>query len=214
MAGCKVVTMAMSDGALAEEIGQRVADQMGFRYINDEIIGLAASKANVTPGEVDRVEHTKLLADRIVDALSTMSLGFAGEAAIGTVYELLPLQDQSALYRNMIRDVLRELGTTGNVVIGAHAASIQLAGLDGLLRVFITASPEVRMERVGRAAGILPEDAKKRVEHGDNERAAYFRRFYDLQRELPTHYDLVINTDRLSPDAATQIIVSAAEAMG
>ena len=40
--------------------------------------------------------------------------------------------------------------------------------------------------------------------------ADYIKRFYGISSELPTHYDLVVNTDRLAPQAAARLIVHAA----
>jgi cytidylate kinase len=45
----------------------------------------------------------------------------------------------------------------------------------------------------------------------DQARADYFRAFYGVGRELPTHYDLVVNTDVLGPDQAAEIVVYAAQ---
>ena len=45
----------------------------------------------------------------------------------------------------------------------------------------------------------------------DDDRHGRFRRFYHLDAELPTHYDLVVNTDRLPPEEAVAIIVAAAQ---
>ncbi len=48
----------------------------------------------------------------------------------------------------------------------------------------------------------------------DRARADYFKRFYRISHEGPTHYDLVINTDALSIDQVVDVIVSAAGARG
>ena len=214
MASCQVITVAMSDGADAEEIGREAAKQLGFRYINDEVVYAAAEKANVGPEEVESVEHTKSLVDRIFAALGSLSLADGSQLPPDWAFDR-PAggRDESILYRNLIREVLWETGIAGKVVIGAHAASIQLAGMAGLLRVFVTGSPEKRAERYGSTKLVLPEDAKKHIEHGDHERQAYLRRFYDMHQELPTHYDLVVNTDVLPAAAAVQAIVGTARAM-
>ena len=47
---------------------------------------------------------------------------------------------------------------------------------------------------------------------GDANRADYIKRFYRVAPELPTHYDIVLNSDRLSPAQAVDIIVRAASA--
>jgi len=56
-------------------------------------------------------------------------------------------------------------------------------------------------------------EARKAVEESDRQRREYLRRFYDVREELPTHYDLVLNTDVLTVPAAAQLLVAAAKSI-
>ena len=40
---------------------------------------------------------------------------------------------------------------------------------------------------------------------------SYLQSFYQVKEELPTHYDLVINTDVLAPAQAVEAILAAAQ---
>ena len=53
----------------------------------------------------------------------------------------------------------------------AHAASIALAGDDRVLRVLVTASPEVRARRLSEAEQVDEHEAAKRFDRSDKERA-------------------------------------------
>jgi cytidylate kinase len=112
--------------------------------------------------------------------------------------------------RGLIREVIEEVAGEGRAVIVAHAASMALARREGVLKVLVTASTEQRAERLVWAKGLEQAAAEAAVRNSDRERAGYFRRFYDLDQELPTHYDLVVNTDRLPPELAVAVIVAAA----
>ena len=48
------------------------------------------------------------------------------------------------------------------------------------------------------------------VEDADLARAHYLKRFYRIERELPSHYDVVLCTDVLGPGHATELILHAA----
>jgi cytidylate kinase len=48
------------------------------------------------------------------------------------------------------------------------------------------------------------------MKESDAARADYLKRFYGVAHELPTHYDLVVNTDRLSSDQAASLLAHAA----
>lgn len=94
-------------------------------------------------------------------------------------------------------------------MIAAHSASLALAGRSDVMRVLITASPETRQRRM---AGELEGDQKEAarfVKRSDAGRADYMKRFYGISEEQPTHYDLVINTDRLSATDAARLVVGA-----
>ena len=56
------------------------------------------------------------------------------------------------------------------------------------------------------------KDAGKVVDESDAGRSDYLRRFYGEKAELPEQYDVVVNTDRLSVDAAVEIVSGAAGA--
>ena len=62
------------------------------------------------------------------------------------------------------------------------------------------------LERLVRA------EAERRIATSDRERREYFQRFYKLQEELATHYDLVVNTDVLTTPQAVAVIFAAAQA--
>lgn len=209
MAACQVITLATSTGTPTEEIGRKVATALGFRYVNNEIIAWAADKAQVPTEVVDEVEHSTPLVRRILTAMATAG----GPEIMEWSAAANPVLNPDSGYRYLIQDVIHETATVGKVVIVAHAASIFLAGMPGLLRVFVTASPETRAKRLAANEQITDQEARRKIEHSDRERRAYLKRFYALNQELPTHYDLVINTDELSPDAAVEAITSTAKAM-
>jgi cytidylate kinase len=48
------------------------------------------------------------------------------------------------------------------------------------------------------------------VRDSDRGRRDYLKRFYDVDEELPTHYDLVVNTDVLTAEQAAEVVARAA----
>ena len=107
--------------------------------------------------------------------------------------------------------MIDEIAAEGNAVIVAHAASMALAGAEGILRVLVTASPEERVKRLVETEEIANADAARLIMESDQARADYFRHFYGVAQELPTHYDLVVNTDVLGAEQAAEIVVHAAQ---
>ena len=54
------------------------------------------------------------------------------------------------------------------------------------------------------------EEASRRIEESDAARADFLKRFYGLERELPTHYDLIINTGELELDEGLAAVLAVA----
>jgi cytidylate kinase len=81
-----------------------------------------------------------------------------------------------------------------------------LAGAPGVLRVLVTASMDVRARRCAAESGQDVQQASREIQRTDRERRAFFKSFYNLDEELPTHYDLVVNTDVLSTEKAASVI--------
>ena len=201
---CRVIAISRTLGAGAEEIGERAAEKLGFRYVNNEIIYWAAERAGVSPATIEKTEQTPPLMERILQFIGSTPV------EIGHGAYVAPTPEPSVAYERLIERVIRETAVAGNVVIVAHGASVPLAGTPGLLRVFITASPDVRAERISQEAGIKESDATKMIDRSDRERREFLQRFYEVKEELPTRYDLVINTDTLSSKTAVELIAAAA----
>ena len=97
-------------------------------------------------------------------------------------------------------------------MIVAHAASFAVGSGDAI-RVFVTASSSTRAAHLADERGIGVPDAERALRDEDAARADYLKRFYGIEAELPSHYDLVVNTDMLSPQDAAAAVIAAATRM-
>ena len=203
---CQVVTISRCLGAGGEEIARAVANALGFRYTDEEILVRAAEEAGVSPELVAEAEHAPGLITRILEHMARTSLGPEGWSGAA----VMPA-DTKADYESLIARIVREVANEGDVVIVAHGASIPLAGTSGPLRVLVTGSEGVRAERLALETETDASEAGRMIAESDRQRRDYLRRFYDVPEELPTHYDLVVNTDTLAMPLAAQLVVSAAK---
>lgn len=219
--GCRVVCISRTDGANAGEIAGAVASALGFHVVDEEVIQRAAVEAGVDKDVMADVERRKsalkkmrekLVAsgaatstDRFPTSQNPVTMGVLGTSLSGNLGTNRLSSDD---LRGLIRSAIDEIAAPGDVVIVAHAASHALARRDGVLRVMITASTATRAARLAESMGIDAKEADNVVKKGDVDRADYLRRFYNVDNELPTHYDLVVNTDTVAPDDAAASIVA------
>ncbi len=192
-------------GAGGEEVGRLVAERLGFLYVDDEIVARAAAKGGIGPEDVVDEERRKSLVARVLEAIAQggSELGSGVPLRIG---DELNSDDVRAL----IRETIERTAARGNAVIVAHAASYAVTPGPESLRVLVTASLHVRGARVADAQELDQPQADRTVKDSDAGRRDYLRRFYDVDNELPTHYDLVVNTDVLSVQQAAELVSQAA----
>jgi len=204
---CTAVCISHAAGAGGEEVGRLVAERLGFLYVDEEIVARAAARGGVQAAEVASEERRKSLAARVLEAIAQGGDAWAmgGSVPLGTGDEL-----SSDDIRVLIRETIEQTAARGNAVIVAHAASHAVRPGPTVLRVLVTASPETRAKRVADAEGLDQARAGRAVKDSDAGRADYLKRFYDVGEELPTHYDLVFNTDTLSVEQAAELVSRAA----
>ena len=210
----RVICISHLAGAGGESIGLIVSERLGFSYLDDEIIERAAESVSLDPAVIGSVERRKSFVSRFLHQLGDAGAAdrqprvqaATGQLRTGESAREIPMAED---LRTLIREVIGEAADEGNVVIVSHAASLALAGRDDVLRVLVTASPETRARRVASTSEMDPRKAARVVKDEDAARADYLKRFHKVDRELPTHYDLVVNTDVLTPDRAADLVVLA-----
>jgi cytidylate kinase-like protein len=203
----KVVCISAVDGAGAHEAAPLVASSLGFRLIDEDIVTRAAVEAGVDQSVVADVERRKSVLVRLIEGLGAAGMGAGYVVAPPVVPGSQPASDE---LRGLIQSVIEDIAAAGSAVIVAHAASMALAKRDDVLRVLVTASPQTRERRLAADLGVNAKESGRVVKRSDAGRADYLKRFYRINAELPTHYDVVLNTDKLAPEQAAGLIVQAA----
>ncbi len=111
-------------------------------------------------------------------------------------------------YRDVLGRAMGEIDTTdGGVVLGRGANFI--LPRERCLRVRIVAPPEIRADYLARMLDLEPAAAMEAVRKGDADRAAFIHHFFDADIDEDTNYDLVINMDLYTLDAAVLLVLQA-----
>ena len=213
----RVICVSRAMVAGGEEVARAVSQRMNFRYVDEEIVAMAAERDGVDVRLVQDAERRQSFVARLLESFTVapaadmmvMSPGFLPSAASATSSAASALRGTEH-FRQLIRDVVRDTASQGDVVIVAHAAAMALAGEPGVLRVFVTASPNVRAARLATARGIAADEAAKTIKDSDKSRRDYLMTFYGISEELPVHYDLVANTDVLPLEQVVEAVVAVA----
>jgi cytidylate kinase len=209
----RIICVSHLTGAEGEAVARGVAERLAFRYLDEEIIETAAEWVDLDPSVVGDVERRKSLMTRITESMRGQSLptrpDASGQSRSGTAaLRQMPTDED---LRVLITDAIREAAQEGDIVIASHAASVVLADRKDALRVLVTASQKTRVGRIAAARNLDLRKAEKVLAEEDAARADYLKRFHGIELELPIHYDLVVNTDDLTPELGADLIKLAAK---
>jgi len=228
-----VITFSGTLGSGAREIAQLVARRLGLDYVDREILARTAQSLGVSVAAVEqRDERPATLGERVASMLSNFlerSAVAGGDPALGpeslavllsrTYSEAVgerpsgPAELDERRYIRTITGAIEALAEGGNVVLVGRGSPVILRDRPGSLHVLTMAPLEMRVQRIALREEIAAAEAKRRVQESDRGRAAFHRKFFKIDADDPSLFDLVICTGRLSYEAGADLTVTAARAL-
>jgi len=112
-------------------------------------------------------------------------------------------------YLHFLKTAILEVARNGNAVILGRGAQVILSEVPGILHVRCIAPMESRIARVSARFGCDEHQARKLIQQSDNDRAGFYRYFFDVRWESPENYDLSINTATMEAGAVIGLIENA-----
>jgi cytidylate kinase len=204
--GMSVVTIRGQLGSGAPEIGRQIADRLHADYVDREIIAKVAARLQRQEQEVIEKEMPpSSLLGRIEEALGH-SYGFGGGFE-GTYLPLSEMPLDDTRYLQALESVVRELARSQSLVILGRGSQFILKDYPGVLHVLFVAPLELRVKRVMQDLKLDQETAKLEIVRRDNSLREFIKRYFKAELEDAVYYDLVINTERFSFQAAASIVV-------
>jgi cytidylate kinase len=111
-------------------------------------------------------------------------------------------------------ETILRLTQLGNVILVGRGAHLIAAKLPGVWHVRLVASLPDRVEHAHRFYALGRPEAREFVEHEDQGRRRYLKKYFGADADDPLLYHLTINTSKLSYEAAAQLIATAAVGPG
>lgn len=208
-----VITFSVQLGSGGNDVARAVANELGFRFIDREVISQAAELSGVSPETIVGAERWPSFAERMVERLTSTAVA-ADEFLMSPVTAESLTMRTSADYRALIEQVVRDVAAEGRCVIVGHAGHAILQEQPQVFRVLVHGSSERRSRRLAASEGIGVEEAVERITKDDCERAKFFRCAYGLEWLSSSGYDLTVNSDEVDAGTATAWVIDGAQARG
>lgn len=179
----KIVTISREFGSGGRELGKRLADSLGFNYIDREIIAEVAKRTSL---------DEKFVENNLEKGMQAYPMHF------GMSFSLIPVLNQSAIDCFVAQnDILLELAKKGDCVIVGRSADVILNEFNPL-NLFVYAGMESKIERCKKRAkgdeNLSDKELAKKIKQIDKERAKSRKLFSDTEWGDRQNYHLMINT--------------------
>lgn len=179
-------------------IGKKVAREKGIPYYGKEILDMAAERNGQTAQYIEHLEET---------ATNSMFYTFmaAYKATRGDV-EILSPEDMLLFTET---EIIKELAGEGPCVLIGRSAGCILKDRKDVLRVFIYADDEQRIQRAVDDYGHSAKEAAGILRKFDKRRANFYNVNYNLKWEDKAGYHICLDSGKLGLDACANIILNA-----
>ncbi len=200
-----VIAIGREFGSGGHEIASKVAEKLGVKLYDKELIALIAKNSGMSENILHEVDETAT--NSFLYALS--SGAFAGNTVLSSGVAALPITDKAFIGCSQI---IKEIADKESCVILGRCAESILAGRENLLTVFIHADMETRIKRIEQTKNKTREEAAALIKKVDKKRAAYHNYYADTRWGARSAYDLCLNS-KIGIDIIVDIIVAAAKDM-
>lgn len=167
-----IITIAREHGSSGKQIGKCVANALGIPFYYKEMITLAAKESGLNREFISNIHKNS--PDIMRDLyLSSNAVQYAIKA-----------QDA----------IIREIAENGSCVIVGRAADYILKDYDNVVRIFIHAPQDYRIQRVMDVYGDTPKEARVNIERSDKARASYYEHISGTHWGDARNYELTVDS--------------------
>ena len=216
-------------------LGQLISQKLDIDYVDRMVLAEAAKLVgSPVAALVEKEQRVVGFRERVSRFLQTMLersalSGVAGEPYFGHSLEMVPAETYDELAGDasssaqQVNDeafiqatslVIKDLAQAGNVVIIGRGSNMILRDTPGVFHVGLVAPLSLRVENIVNREHLSGEEAAKYVADLEQAREAFFRKFFKVPATDPTLYHVTINMGRLSQEAASALVLHAAQAAG
>lgn len=203
MANHTVICIARQFGSGGHDIGLALARAMDIPFYDKELLRQAAEKSGITQDQFERSD------EKPVSGLSYTTAASGTDLKAASYADYIGYQPNDQM-QAIIADVIRDAADASPCVIIGRCADYILRGRANVLSVFIHAPMEYRTKRIARSHNVDEDTARSLIRKTDRSRANYYSFYTDREWDSASNYDLVLDAQRLGPEATVQIIQLAA----
>lgn len=192
-----IITIGRQFGSGGREIGKKIAEELKIAYYDKELLAVASEKSGLAVQYLESRDEKNT--SRLLHSLSIgYTYPFWGGNEVPV--EQLAIKAQ--------REAVLSVADQESCVIVGRCADYILRDHEGVFKIFISADPECRIQRVVKRDGVSPEEAREKIRRMDKARTSYYNFHTDQRWGQASNYDLCVNASRYGIDGTVRLILN------
>ena len=191
-----IITITREFGSGGREIGKKVADRLGIKFYDKELLQEAAKESGFNKKFFERNDEHK-------GFLKVLFSSFAPIFGNSDPYAN-QLSDESLF--KFQSDAIRKAANEGSCVFVGRTADYVLRDYKNTINIFITANMDQRIQRVCKRFDLDRAAARKFIKGHEDERASYYNYYTGKRWGHAESYDLCINSSLLGIEETERFI--------
>ena len=192
-----VITIGREFGSGGHEIGMKLAEKLGIKCYDKELLQLAAKNSGLCEelfASQDEKPTNSFLYSLVMD---TYSLGYSNS------YVDMPINHKVFLAQF---DTIKKLAENESCVIVGRCADYAREDDPNCVSVFIKAPMKDRVERIKKIYNITDSKASDLIQKTDKKRASYYNYYSSKKWGEARSYDLCLDSSDLGIEGAISLI--------
>lgn len=213
-----IITITRQYGSKGSEIGERVADALGYRLLDKNIVSKLAQKAQITETEASIYEENGVTLfgyffqkffcapHFLATSANTVDdIYWAPPQGVDNKYALLGFDED--LCAKHTRDLILQEAEQDNVVIVGRGAKTLLADYPNTLHICVFAPQLYRQRTLMMRYGISANEALAKLKSVDNQRLRFAKRHYQANDIDASNYHVLINSGKTDIQTAIFMVL-------
>lgn len=195
----KVITISREYGSGGKAIGRMVAERLGYKFYDAEIIEEVVKSSGLAKEIVEKYDE---YATHKNSLLYNIAINAAGS------YNGLSIANQIQIAQmNVIKDIADE----GNCVIIGRGADYILRDREDCLHVFVRADMDFKAARVLEIYGETEQRIETRLEDMDVKRRVFYRSFAMREWGVIENYNMMLDSSAIGLEKCAELICAASQ---
>ena len=204
MKGNLVITIGRQCGSGGKKIGQMLAEKMGVKCYDKELLARAAKESGFCEELFETHDEKPTSSFLYSLVMDTYSLGYNTSA-----YMDMPINHKIFLAQF---DTIKKLADEESCVIVGRCADYALADYPNTVSVFVTGNDDDKVKYLMELYSVDKAKAKDIMVKTDKKRASYYNYYSSKKWGDARSYDLCVNSSSIGADGTVDTILAFARA--